>query len=172
MLITGYQMTQEHTCPKCGSDLWKALSLVHSEGLQIIHTTTSTSSAGVGVGTGGVGVGVGSGKGETSGSAQTVLSNRAAAPVEPSNSFRFLAGFFVILSIILLLPGWKLFQSMGAICGVIAFICLLVGELKEPEVKEAKAKYARDLEIWKNSRMCLRCGEFYHPTISPSLGEG
>lgn len=156
-------MAKPCTCPACGSDLWKALSLVHSEGIQSIESTTNSSGVGIGVGSGGIGLGLGKSTGQTSGSMQTMLSSKAAPPVEPWNSYNFSAGFLGVLAIIFFLPGWLFARALGFVFGGLAVIFLLIGIIKDREIQEGKIRYKRDLEVWKSSRVCLRCGEFYAP---------
>jgi|GEM_PF-3427732 len=70
-------------CPKCGSEEWKLASLVYSEGIHNLSTSTNFVGSGLGDDAFGVGIGTGVGRGKTSWIQQTRLSDLAAPPVKP-----------------------------------------------------------------------------------------
>lgn len=133
-------------CPTCNSDDWKLASLVYEEGLQVVDTRTSGGA--VGVGTGGFGGGVASGK--TTGTVQSALSQRASPPSGMPMTTLCMVAF-------LLTTVFGLFKSIWF---AVAGLCLVGAIAMWPS--EAKAHQAT-LEIWRKTRMCLRCGHFYVP---------
>ena len=133
------------TCTACGSDDWKAASLVYQEGLT--NVDTATKSVGLGVGGGHVGVGIGSGK--TKGVHQTVLSKQAAPPKNNSLGAEFFVGLVFTGVIGLFYHFWW----------VISLLCIIGIVFTWNSDSEKRAK---QLELYNKKRVCQRCGHIYY----------
>ena len=142
------------SCPNCGSDDWKLARLVYEEGIQ--HIDTKNTSLGVGVGMGGVGIGIGGGK--QNGIHQTMVSENAAPPSGPIQTYGLWGaligiaiGIIIIFAVGFLQGAFfmLLLTPAGALLGWI--IALFVD----------KTEYNAQMERWSRTKMCLRCGGFY-----------
>ena len=132
-------------CPTCGSDDWKAASLVYQEGLTNVDTATKS----VGLGVGGGHVGVGIGRGKTKGVHQTALSKQAAPPQDNSIGAVFFVGLVFTGVIGLFYHFWW----------VISLLCVvgIVSTWNSDSEKRAK-----QLELYNKKRVCQRCGHIYY----------
>jgi len=133
------------TCPACGSDDWKAASLVYQEGLT--NVDTATKSVGLGVGGGHVGLGIGSGK--TKGVHQTVLSKQAELPSENSWRVAFIMG--AVVTAIL-----GLFASFWWLISVLFIVGVFATWSAGAEARE------KQVELYNKKRVCQRCGHIYY----------
>lgn len=132
-------------CPVCGSDDWKAASLVHQEGL--IHVDTATNSLGIGVGGGNIGAGAARGK--TKGVHQTTLSKQAELPPENSWRMAFSSGAVITAFLGLFASFWWLFT-----------VLCIVGVVKTWSAgAEAREK---EVGLYNKKRICQRCGHGFH----------
>lgn len=165
-------------CPNCQSDDWKLASVVHTEGMISVNTST-----------------IGSTKvsnrelhkSNTTGSHQTVASQKAAPPLVPpqpvapdlggnntvlSQIFKFIFVVFVFVTLFKDFP----VQSVILVCLIIYFwekISSTWKTISEQANKDSEAAYAEKMvkyqsalanyEKWTRTRICQRCGIHYEP---------
>ena len=128
-------------CPRCGSEEWKAASLVHKEGL----SSSKSSTVGLGVGSG---LSLGVGAASTTGEGQTELSKLATPPGSFKWTVRCLIGTILTGVFGFAASGWWWLTALFA-AGVVNFYR---SESKQDDIDSAR---------YANTRMCVRCGEFY-----------
>ena len=146
-------------CPKCGSEDAKYLNVIHEAGLSNVNTTTK-----------GAGcspltiilfplIGFWSllfssfGSGKTTGTVQTVASQKAAPP-EPKP---------VAFSVLMLLAGLFLLSSHA----FLALVLMIFGGLSAYTAwtfNKRVLPYQR--QVWEQSAMCQRCGTVYVPNAA------
>jgi hypothetical protein len=147
-------------CPECGSDDWKAASLVHAQGLSLQNSNTRGRVRGLGLSSNrSVQVGVASYGGRTRGTTQTVTS-RMAAPPQASN------GLAIFLGLLLLMFGLAAVNEFAAHgVDLMAVVSASLAALSVPLIIRSKQRqqetYTAAMEDYAATRMCQRCGTFY-----------
>lgn len=129
------------SCPRCGSDEWKAASLVHKEGL----SSSKSSTTGIGVSSG---LSLGVGAASTTGTGQTELSKLATPPTSFTSTVKCLIGAIATGLFGFAASGWWWLTAIFAVCVVLFYR----SESKQDD---------QDTERYAKTRMCTRCGEFY-----------
>lgn len=179
-------------CTKCHSDNWKLASVVYSQGLINVETSTSGSTIGVGVGTGGLGVGYAQNSSDTTGSHQTIFSQSAKPPTvppHPGQKTPYTQFGILLVPIQLLAVGYFLFTIFQAsvLFGFVALVFFVVvwGKInkiagREANYQEYEAKFAKQTEEfeaalaayakWEQTRICQRCGTFFVPDAAITGG--
>ncbi|PPD45744.1 MAG: hypothetical protein CTY12_06875 [Methylotenera sp.] len=165
-------------CPKCGSKEWKLASLVHTEGI----STISTSTIGMGLGVGSdledsaIDSGIGAGIGRTSGEQQTKLSELATPPEKGMRPAKVVAILFSFLIVICIISGagsnmahpvmfWTTFLIIPWLTSVVHLTSTpKISNLVEGNFKNALLEYQK-------KKMCLRCGTFYFDSVKSNAVE-
>ena len=163
------------SCPKCGAPFAKKLSLIHTEGISTVNTSTQS----VGV-TNTIGKVTISSAGTTVGVQQSVLSKSAAPPALPpfQSSGAQLRGKVALYgyAIAWVVPFLfiKSFNSgvafVGTILGLSAIVAVIVTrvetaptaqELRGYETNSERERHA--LEEWNSTFACSACGHRFIP---------
>ena len=146
-------------CIKCNSEDVRRLSIIHSDGLSNIDTTTSGSSI-----SGGDGVlRAGSGTAKTTGTMQTDQS-RKAAPPQKYSYFGIIVIWIIGTLLLMWFLGWLGLAVSGTGMqgqifryGSLIFLAWLFYKTCMHNWKIYPSLKAK----WDNSFMCLRCGEIF-----------
>jgi hypothetical protein len=148
-------------CPSCGSDEWRAASLIYAEGLSVsmARTRGTAVGAGIGVRTGQVSVGAAKYASNTVGSSQTMLSRMAEPPRRHTRPV-------VLWSVLTLLCGLVVLMriSASAFDGGTAFwalLTLIFAIVLASALSTKDDTYAERMRAYDNQKMCTRCGKFY-----------
>lgn len=137
------------SCPSCGSEQAKKLSLLHESGIAQLDTRTR----GVGVTMGGS---IGVGGARTRGTSQTELSRRVAPPPPKSIATDFWISAATFIVLVLMTQGWSagpMFALIGAV-GLFAWLARRTRAYNRDVWQPARA-------TWERSAMCERCGEIF-----------
>ena len=135
-------------CPFCHGSEWKSARLVHAEGL----THTHQRSTGVGVGFGRIGANIGIGRSKSKGMNQTLLSQQATPPRRGHK-----ITLFALLAFFLILMGTA--QSETPLAMLLVLICGCICLIKI--VRYEQNRNAVAAKHYADTRLCLRCGNFY-----------
>ena len=158
-MLNSLGVKMNFNCTNCKSEEIRRLSIIHSDGLSRIDTTTSGSSISGGSG----GLRAGSNTAKTTGTLQTDLSKKAAPPQKNSYIGAIIAWLIGALLLSWILgwfglnvsrPDWK-----GKIYQYASFI-LLAWWLYKVFVYNRET-YPPLKKQWNNSFMCFRCGEVF-----------
>lgn len=144
-------------CPACNSDNVQRLSMVYLGGLSTIETR----SRGSGLAIGGEGIGIGSGRSKTRGTAQTVVSMRAAPPLKKTYLKPVGLIFFVFAVISLLTINNTIVQQLTEFAWITTTGGWLIFALHYNLIKWPILK-----ALWDNSCLCNRCDTVFY------LGDG
>ncbi len=147
----------ELNCPSCNSDTTQLLSTVYESGISNIRTKSS--GAGVGIGRGGLSVGVGTGS--TSGTAQTLVSQRAAPPEKKRYTKPLLMIFVAYFVVSMVASG--LGSHVLGFMATLVWICATAAWIYHAFRYNAK-NWKLLTEQWQNSFMCHRCSHVFLPT--------
>lgn len=146
-------------CTKCNSEDVRRLSIIHSDGLSNIDTTTSGSSISGGDG----GLRAGSGTAKTTGTMQTDQS-RKAAPPQKYSYFGIIVIWIIGTLLLMWFLGWLGLAVSGTGMqgqifryGSLIFLAWLLYKTCMHNWKFYPSLKAK----WDNSFMCLRCGEIF-----------
>lgn len=166
-------VAEKECCPKCGSDQWKLVKLVHEEGTQDVNLIGVSDHVSVGSG----GVNVGKSATQTSGLIQSSISQRCARP-EPLNNENTTIVGHILFHLLYLFPGfyygldlWFIFKLIISLfaSALLAFLIgfatwsLFKSDQEKKDEKEIVERNRKNLEDWKKRRICLRCGKFFDP---------
>ncbi len=131
-------------CPKCNFEEWKLASLVYSEGLSFNSSETETQ-------------GILKARANTTGHNQTLISSMAAPPEDKRVTYSFL---FLIFSI----PSIYFFVALNFSIIYGFFWAIFIPAIGYFLIKRIPNKeYDENLNNWKKTRICSRCGTFYIP---------
>lgn len=154
----------DFACPSCKSDSIQRLAAVYESGLSNINTKSRAT--GIGIARDGLGVGVGGSK--TTGTSQTVASQRAAPPAKKRylKPLLLIFGGFVILS--LFMGGKNAF-----ITSTVNIIYLLTSVGWIFHAFQYNANVWPPLKAtWDNSFLCNRCNEMFALDLSSNGRNG
>nr|WP_295784076.1 hypothetical protein [Rhodoferax sp.] len=140
-------------CPQCKSENTQRLSTAFESGLS--HVNTSSKGVGIGVGPDGIGVGVGTAS--TTGTSQTVASQRAAPPAKMTY-LKPLAGIFVLALVLVLVASaiWKPLGFFAQLFWVVGSV-LYVYRAYQFNSKSWPVL----LQEWQNTFLCNRCNHVF-----------
>lgn len=144
-------------CPKCGSDTWKSVRLIHEQGSLFTHKVGGE--VGLEGGTSGVGVKVGIGK-----SIETSYSKLVENCRPPASSLSVIDCLFLLVLI-----GGCIFsltnkigdvnRSFGVAVFVGCAICVVFFVLKV--AKRIFSNHDSAMRLWNKKQMCLKCGAIF-----------
>jgi DNA-directed RNA polymerase subunit RPC12/RpoP len=149
-----------YTCPKCGSEEVKKLSIVHASGFSNLQSQTLMS----GVGIGGGEIGIGMGTAVTSGTQQTSLSTSVAPPAQrkprsgPPAAWG--CGTIIVGTIIAVAAESAGVFEVALLIGLIIWAVMTNSE-QQAAKRWNQAELPHLKEKWDRSVMCLRCGNVW-----------
>ena len=174
-------------CPKCQSSEWKLASVVHSQGVSSIETSTTGETIGVAAGPGGLAAGYARSNGETSGKQITAFAESCAPPdvqSHPGNKITFDQKNTAVAAaqLFAVTVGLFLIFRESVLFGFVALSIVFVyrARLRSSAAKDRKAEYeayeteyaktlADDLlslakyAKWERTMVCQRCGTHFQP---------
>jgi hypothetical protein len=155
------QMKLQGICPKCHSSEWKSAGMVYQEGTSVSRSRTRGKTIGIaraGFRNGTTIVGGGVYSGHTIGVSQTLLSERATPPQMRTGLITFLTVIGVILACIALSQisngHISVFLYDGSLTGILAIAALWIYEKR-------RRVHDHAMSVYSDTRLCLRCGNFY-----------
>lgn len=141
----------DYSCPACGSDNVRRLSLVWREG----ETAISASTIGAGAGFGG---GVGLGAARTAGTARTLASIGASPPKRDSFAP---GGWLIGLGLFLAHVASTLAAPLAS--GLFLFVAGAGGWLALRAFQYNETEYPREVARWERLFRCNRCAHVFTP---------
>ncbi len=157
-------LRREIACPNCYSDEWKSAGLVYNEGISVSQSRTKGTILGVGrigFSHGRTGVGGGVYQSRSSGVSQTSLSQMATPP-------RMRTGAIAVMGLICIALAFQIVHTNvadGRTEGIFdALGGFVIGAFFIAIYKWKRGAYLSEMNAYRNTRMCQRCGTFYHAT--------